>query len=86
MSGSRRRGPSGRRRRPKPRQILDRTVRLPLPDVASRPGFSHAESLSVAFRRAVGSTSGAYRRENRKPAAPRVEIAPAPPPPPADPR
>ncbi|WP_165246736.1 AraC family transcriptional regulator [Paludisphaera soli] len=51
---------------------------LPLPDVASRSGFSHAEYLSVAFRRAVGSTPGAYRRENRKPPAPPVGSAPGP--------
>jgi LacI family transcriptional regulator len=51
---------------------------LALPDVASRSGFSHAEYLSVAFRRAVGSTPGAYRRENRKPPAPPIEFAPRP--------
>lgn len=50
---------------------------LPLPEVARRSGFSHAEYLGVVFRRAVGSTPGAYRREHGRAAAAPVESAPA---------
>ncbi|MDG3007784.1 XylR family transcriptional regulator [Paludisphaera mucosa] len=50
------------------KQLLVETD-LPLPDVAHRSGFAHAEYMSAAFRLATGSAPGAFRRENRKPHA-----------------
>jgi LacI family transcriptional regulator len=43
------------------KQLLVETD-LPLPAVAERSGFSHSEYLITAFRRATGTTPGAYRR------------------------
>lgn len=47
------------------KQLLVETD-LPLPEIAQRAGYSHAEYLSAAFRRATGSTPGRYRREHRR--------------------
>lgn len=38
---------------------------LPLPDIAERAGFSHADYMTTAFRKATGSTPGSFRREHR---------------------
>lgn len=50
------------------KQLLVETD-LPLPEIAQKAGYSHAEYLSAAFRHATGSSPGHYRRENRKDAA-----------------
>jgi len=39
---------------------------LPMPDVAHRSGFAHPEYMCAAFRRAVGTAPGAFRREHRR--------------------
>jgi LacI family transcriptional regulator len=38
---------------------------LPLTSIATAAGFRHAEYLSVAFKRSVGQTPGAFRRQHR---------------------
>jgi len=43
-------------------QLLARSD-LPMPEVASRAGFSNAERLSVVFRRMTGTTPSQYRRK-----------------------
>jgi LacI family transcriptional regulator len=41
------------------------TTELRLPEVAKQSGFTNAALLSVAFRREVGASPGAYRRQSR---------------------
>jgi len=47
------------------KQLLIETD-LPLPEIAQRAGYSHAEYLCAAFRQATGSTPGGFRRQNQK--------------------
>lgn len=46
-------------------KVLLAQTDLPLPDIASRAGFSHADYMTTAFRKATGSTPGSFRREHR---------------------
>jgi LacI family transcriptional regulator len=43
---------------------LLRQTSMTLEEIADRAGFAHPEYLSAAFRREVGTTPGAYRRES----------------------
>ncbi len=42
------------------------TTDLPLSEVASQSGYVHQEYMSVVFKREVGETPGAYRRQHRR--------------------
>ena len=46
------------------KQLLASTA-LPLPEIAEKCGFRHAEYLSVAFKRETGMAPSEYRREPR---------------------
>jgi AraC family transcriptional regulator len=50
-----------RRRIERAKQLL-RDTELPVLQVALRTGFASQSHLSTAFKRATGSTPGAYRR------------------------
>lgn len=50
----------------KAKELL-RETELPLEAIARRSGFAYAEYFSVAFRKHLGRTPGAYRREVRLP-------------------
>jgi LacI family transcriptional regulator len=54
--------------------LLARTD-LPISEVAATSGFNHTEVLNRIFRREVGVTPGAYRRQFRHHAAPRGDPA-----------
>ncbi len=47
------------------RQLLTETD-LPLERIAPLAGYNHVESMSVAFKREMGSTPGAYRLQQRQ--------------------
>jgi LacI family transcriptional regulator len=57
--------------------LLTRTD-LPISEVAAASGFNHTEVLNRIFRREVGMTPGAYRRQFRHHPAPRRDPARAP--------
>ena len=54
--------------------LLARTDR-PISEVAAASGFNHTEVLNRIFRREVGMTPGAYRRQFRPRAAPESDPA-----------